>query len=159
VTVKLELVVVATLLRVTVVPETDTTLVPSLMPSVPVTTLPTEMLAATAADETVTVLTASVALTVATMAWSVVYVGVSVGCAVGKLEGALVGPGVGCAETVVIVSDTVEPSGDETVAAVSTVTVVAVKAVTLTVLELLKIEPVTTEPTWMPEVLETKNLY
>ena len=81
------------------------------------------------------------------------------GCAVGKLEGALVGPGVGCAETVVIVSDTVEPSGDETVAAVSTVTVVAVKAVTLTVLELLKVEPVTTESTWMPEVLETKKVY
>ena len=55
VTVKLELVVVAALLSVTVVPDIATTVVPAEIPLAAVTVSPTAMLAATAVEDKVTV--------------------------------------------------------------------------------------------------------
>ena len=55
VTVKLELVALAALLSVTVVPEIATTVVPAEIPLAAVTVSPTAMLAATAVEDKITV--------------------------------------------------------------------------------------------------------
>ena len=153
-----ELVRVATLLRVTVVPVTATTVVPSEMPYAPETLSPTAIVLFTEGTSRYTEAEPCVVFTTVTIVWSIVYVGVRVGATVGVDEGDAVGMGVGAAVTTVKVRATVEPSGDDAIEAVSTVMVLLndLTLVTLTTAVLENTDPETVEPTTMPLSSDTR---